>query len=528
MDEEGKDMVVYKAGDDRSYCSALLTPTIEKVCRFDEVGLNNKDVIEAEVGSNNYEELIASTQETNVDSLLKVNKPSKFVSFFKRAKAENEKDDIEKNKNGKNEQTEINKDESGNDSRGCKRSSSRMGRMTETLSKFKTDKGKGFRSSIRRYQRSLKVITRQVVMADKTWVGCMIGMSTLDIFLNLANFVRMSDDDLNYGLVIGPPSRVLWYTLLIFTCISWLLYVPETLNSLSVLYSPARETYFSIAVEMTITLIFKHIPLSTVVYFVGRCRREYTTSLESVCNGFRLVHILARLVWYAHLEGRKLKRNDKHVLQKSFVLLSLLLFGVATSFVIKNWRNEPDTRLKRYHLVNVSILMLSENHVETLLGEKFPPEIKYFSFEISDLLRHHGYNVERAALVQSILVIKQRRSLTSDYICNSSNGYQKIKPLECDKETKLLRFHFVFHAKTITSPYGEIRYNFAKLSDLSNSNKKHNNPHKQPHNDTDIGVADSNKYNCTDTDEEPKKKWKLYYLESTKFYSNLTREPGIK
>ena len=475
-----KDLLVYNEScDDRPHCTALLTPIVEKTCKFDSEVIALDD---------SRDDLMDSGMiESNVDE---EKKSPKNVSFKKG------------NVNGE-------------------KGFSRMNRMKQSFTKFR--KNSSLKNSIGRYRRSLKVITSRVVQADKTWVGCMIAMSTIDIFINLANFVQMSDDNLNYGLVIGPPSRVLWYTLLVFTCVSWLLFVPETLNSLSVLYSPNRETYFPIAVEMTLTLLLKHIPLSTVVYFVGRCRREYTTSLESVCNGFRIVHILGRLVWYAHLEGRKLKRNDKHAIQKSFVLLSLLLFGVATSFVIKNWRNEPDTRLKRYHLVNVSIVMLSEPHVNEVMGERFPPEVKSFKLELSQLIRRHGYNVERPFLVKSILVVKQRGFLTRDFVCHSRNGYQDMKPFECDQETTFLRFHFLFHEPTLTSPYGEIRYNFAKLQQSSTSNST-----------SSLESVDKNRndtkteYKCTETDEEPKKRWKLYYLEVTKYHSNLTYETGIR
>ena len=480
--EESKEIVVYKKKtNEQGFCTSLLTPTIKRTCRFDD------DVVELDSSSDgNLSTIYEDKKESG---------PKKMVSFFKKRIME------------------------GSSLRG-----SGMSRMTESFSKFKNERGKGLRNSINRYRNSIKKITSKVVKADKTWVGCMIGMSTIDILLNLANFVQMSDSDLEYGLVIGPPSRVLWYTLLTFTCMSWLLFVPETLNSLSVLYSPARETYFPIAIEMTVTLIFKHIPLSTVVYFVGRCRREYTTSLESICNGFRLVHILGRLVWYAHLEGRKLKKNDKHTLQKSFVLLSLLLFGVATSFVIKNWRNEPDTRLKRYHLVNVSILMLSEPHANDAMGQRFPPEVKSFKLNASTLIRRHGYDAHRPFLVKSLLIVKEKGYYTSDYYCDSNNGYQDLKPFECDEKTEILRFHFVYYEPTITAPYGEIKYNFVKLQKRASYIYP---VHDENDDDESSLKFDKKKYVCVETDEELQNYFKLYYLEVTKFYDNLENEQGI-
>ena len=61
-------------------------------------------------------------------------------------------------------------------------------------------------------------------------------LGTLDVILNLVNFVYLSSDELNYGLVIGPPTRNLWTSLCVFTVFGTLLYIPETINTFSVLY----------------------------------------------------------------------------------------------------------------------------------------------------------------------------------------------------------------------------------------------------------------------------------------------------
>jgi len=64
----------------------------------------------------------------------------------------------------------------------------------------------------------------------------MFTLGTLDVILNLVNFVQMSSDELNYGLVIGPPTQQLWTVLCLFTVIGTLLYIPESINTFSVLY----------------------------------------------------------------------------------------------------------------------------------------------------------------------------------------------------------------------------------------------------------------------------------------------------
>jgi len=70
----------------------------------------------------------------------------------------------------------------------------------------------------------------------RTWVVTMFILGTLDVVMNLVNFVYLSSDELNYGLVIGPPTQDLWTSLCVFTVIGTLLYIPESINTFSVLY----------------------------------------------------------------------------------------------------------------------------------------------------------------------------------------------------------------------------------------------------------------------------------------------------
>ena len=70
----------------------------------------------------------------------------------------------------------------------------------------------------------------------RTWVTAMFVLGSLDVVLNLVNFVQLSSDELNYGLVIGPPTKDLWTSLCVFTVFGTLLYIPESINTFSVLY----------------------------------------------------------------------------------------------------------------------------------------------------------------------------------------------------------------------------------------------------------------------------------------------------
>lgn len=70
----------------------------------------------------------------------------------------------------------------------------------------------------------------------RSLVGVMFVLGTLDMLLNLVNLVQLSSDDLNYVLVIGPPTRDQWICLCFFTIVGTLLYFPETMNTFSAMY----------------------------------------------------------------------------------------------------------------------------------------------------------------------------------------------------------------------------------------------------------------------------------------------------
>lgn len=391
-----------------------------------------------------------------------------------------------------------------------RRRMSLMEKMAIPLVKFRATRG------YRMCRNSLSKIKRKVVQTDKTWVGFMVSMSTIDVILNLTNFVMMSKENLNFGLVIGPPSKELWYILLAFTILSWLLYVPESMNTLFVLFSPVRETYIPIPYELSLTLLMKYIPLSTIVYFVGRCRRDFTTNLESVCNAFRIIHILMRLIWHAHMEGRKLKKDSKHPGQKIVVLTCCLLYGISTSFAILNWRNEPGRDLKRYHLINVSIIMLNEDYINE---KPFPPERLFFSLEIGNLIKSQGYSVNKPWLIRSLLPIKERGSLTTDYSC--VKRFDEIRPLECGRSTQFLRFKFKFIQPSTEFPYGQINYNFAQMFARASANESGSNS------STENFQANSTQLFCIQAKEHFRGRWKLYFLEIKRSYNNFTDSDSI-
>lgn len=322
----------------------------------------------------------------------------------------------------------------------------------------------------------------------RSWIAGMFLLGTADAMLNLTNFVYLSDDRLNYGLVIGPPSRDLWISMCLFTIVGTLFYFPETANTFSTIYSPDGETLVPIHLELIVTLCFEHIPLAIIDYFVARCRRQFTTKTATWCHAVRLVFIFVRLVWYAHMEGKKLHKNDKYQVKQVLVLFCCLLYSITIAFNIMNWYSEPDTDIRHYHLQDVSVFLL--NHPP-------PPEILEFNITLTDVLMEQsgkGRNMSNAWLTMTLIdfyinigVANFSKSVMANYSCSASEK----KPEECG-DAKWLGFRFIYGLSD-WSPFGEIRYNFAYICPKGSKNS-----------------AES----CRNSDRVLRKPWSLYFYEA--------------
>ena len=164
--------------------------------------------------------------------------------------------------------------------------------------------------------------------SKRSWVAVMLVLGTADMLLNLVNLSQMTTSDrLKKGLIIGPPSWQLWFILCLFTVAGTLLFFPETVNTLSALFRPDGDTVVPIHLELLATLIFEHIPLAALDYFITRTRQKYSTHVEAFCNSARIAFVSLRIVWYAHIEGKKIRKNDKYELQQVNIVNPLFYGG---------------------------------------------------------------------------------------------------------------------------------------------------------------------------------------------------------
>ena len=107
---------------------------------------------------------------------------------------------------------------------------------------------------------------------------------------------------------------------------------------------------------------------------------------------------------YAHIEGKKLRKNDKYQLHHLLIMLCYILFSVAVAFPVNNLRKGSPTQIHRSDLEPVSIFMLKRDRA---------PE-RQFELDITDILQEQGWTERNYTLVHSALAIHK---VHYDYLC---------------------------------------------------------------------------------------------------------------
>ena len=162
----------------------------------------------------------------------------------------------------------------------------------------------------------------------KKWVVAMLILGFTDLILILAKFAMCSETEestprlfagfLDYTAV---SKNDLWLPLCIFTIVGTILFFPEFANTLSSLFRSDGTTSMPLHVELLITLVFKYVPLATISYFTSKWWSSQAaghsgSTLEAAVTSSRIMFVSLRIVWYAHMEGIKVRKNDKYELKQ--------------------------------------------------------------------------------------------------------------------------------------------------------------------------------------------------------------------
>ncbi len=292
---------------------------------------------------------------------------------------------------------------------------------------------------------------RKKVQTRLSWMIGMLILGTADVLANWLNWADLSSEELEHGLVVGPPPKVTWVLLLVFTVISTILYIPETLNTLSVLRYGGR-TRFPIVHEQLLVLPLEHIPLCAINFFLSRCRGQYMTNFQTLCASIYIMYISMRLVWYAHIEGKVLHQDKEVQQKKGFFMLCCALYASAMAFPVMGWRNQMKALNIHEKVADVSIFISKAPFLEKRLVE---------NYDFGKILEAQGWNkLTNPMLVKSVEVItksSEKTGFTVPYVCNMNATF---KPVECVRHGSLV-FTFIHRRYLEAGPYGEVVYNYA-------------------------------------------------------------------
>ena len=192
-------------------------------------------------------------------------------------------------------------------------------------------------------------------------------------------------------------------------------------------------------------------------------------------------------MWYAHLEGKLLKLDDKRKIKIGCFMSVASLYAMAMAFYVMNWRSGPNSILLDAHVKNISIYMLKAPFLENQYIHKY---------NVDHILELQGWSLKEPEIVPSVNKITKARTsgVFVQFKCNYNSTFI---PFECEPTNPNpnlnLLFFFLYSPKSAGGPYGEVKYSLARLRDV-----------------------DSEREFCVSTGKDLQDGWRLWYFNTLK------------
>lgn len=340
----------------------------------------------------------------------------------------------------------------------------------------------------------LTTIASRKTMSKRAWAAALFLLGTLDLAASVFHLVRTSDGEQAFSLIVGPPPIQFWAALCLFTAVRAALYLPETINTLSALRGNAvdGDTMVPLHLELTCTMSAAYIPLSFVDFLLTKCWRLYSSDAASLSHVTRLTFLSARLIWYAHIEGRKFRKNDRHEIPQVMIIVCCTLLAVMTSFPVSIMRFKSELNATQ-ELSSVSIFVVHSPAFEDPPVQRYANSVgcafamcskktatlsegRCAGADGTDL---NSFSTDKwRLLVRSVQALYELRpkQFAVEYECKDSPN----SPSECfsnatddgvdDGASKCkILFRFSFLSASKVCRYGRVAYNYARLCPARNS-----------------------------------------------------------
>lgn len=135
------------------------------------------------------------------------------------------------------------------------------------------------------------------------WTVLMLVMASAYLAANMYNCIQLTQPRLRYGLIIGPLSYPMFIALSVLTLLNMAIYLPETVNTISIFCRGGGRTLFPLNRELIVSICVVHLPIATLNFFINRCRNGLFSMSQTLSGILSICYIFCRLLWYAHLEG---------------------------------------------------------------------------------------------------------------------------------------------------------------------------------------------------------------------------------
>jgi len=330
------------------------------------------------------------------------------------------------------------------------------------------------------------------------WVTLMASLGTLDCGVNWLNFIQLTHSDRTRGLITGPVPEFLWIMLLIFTLIGSVLYVLETINTFTVFICNG-QTKVPIVWEQLVIITLEHIPLAAINFFISQCRCKYFTVWQTMCGSVYILFILLRLVWHAHMEGKlvwaSLYEGSEFKMRKGMFMAVCALYSIAMAFPALCWRHSEAAGKFEIQISDVNLYLLKASFLETR---------NIRAHDLTDLLVSQGRDLHKPWVVESIVDIVELEGgyLSAVYPCPIKDDPNVTFALPDCTSNGYINFSFAYPLKHEILPYGEIRYNYAFISE----------PEIGPNS------TQNTRTTCTQASQNFQNGWRLFFLKTEQMY----------
>ncbi|KAK2165369.1 hypothetical protein LSH36_51g02031 [Paralvinella palmiformis] len=303
-------------------------------------------------------------------------------------------------------------------------------------------------------------VFRCLLKTRLSWVVGITALSVTDTALNIWNVAYFSRSALNRCIVIGPPTFILWIFQVVFVSIGTVLFFFEAFNTVSIFHYKGETNFVPIHLELLATLPIKYIPIAAINFFIAKSREQYATALQNTIGACQFAYVFTRMLWYAHIEGKKVKKNDKYKIKRVFFMFVCVLFSCMMVFPITMWKEQNNIRLQDHHMKNVSVYFL--NLPASIRNNLVKDEL------VDEIVKLQGLTIRHPYLVASLLTVRRAGSygFNASFACHQNTTV--LLPHEClpDKHNNTpvgIRFKFFFNENAPMCHLGEVVYNYAVL-----------------------------------------------------------------